>query len=139
MTSARLRSFVFALALAACSRDAGAGAIAVQVAGTARTLSRAELEALPVTTVAYKDHSYTGVRLRDLLGALPAGADAPLTATGADGYSKVLAPETLQRDDAVLAYAVDGAPLPAGEGPLRLVVPASPGLSVKQVVRLGPS
>lgn len=139
MIAPALRRLTLAVLLAcACSSGPGAGAVEVQVAGAARTLSRAQLEALPAATVEYKEHRYTGVRLRDVLGEVGAAADAPLQASAADGYAKQLAPETLGRDDALLAYAVDGGPLPAGEGPLRLVVPGSPGLSIKQLVRLGP-
>ncbi len=120
----------------ACGRPGGEGAVAVEVAGVARTLTQVELAALPVAQVAHRERTYTGVRLRDLLTELGADASAPLLASAADGYAQALAPEVLGRDDALLAYAVDGAPLPAGEGPLRLVVPGSPGLSLKQLVRL---
>lgn len=107
----------------------------VAVAGEPRTLARDELAALPVTRVSLRGREYTGVLLRDVLR--PAELNAPLVASAADGYTQTLAPEVLGRDDALLAYAVDDAPLPAGEGPLRLVVPGSPGLSLKQLVRLG--
>jgi len=62
--------------------------------------------------------------------------DVGLEARGADGYTKTLAPELLGRDDALVAYAVDDRPLADGEGPLRLVIPGSQGLSVRQLVRL---
>jgi DMSO/TMAO reductase YedYZ molybdopterin-dependent catalytic subunit len=104
--------------------------------GAPRTLTRAQLDEMPAATVAYKDRSYEGVRLRDVLAGLGAAADAPVTAVAADGYRKQLSVETLQRDDAILAHTVDGAPLGEGEGPLRLVIPNSPGMSVKQLVRL---
>lgn len=110
--------------------------VALSLADGSRTLTRAQLQALPEQRVEYKDRYYTGVRLRELLEAQGLEPTA-LVATGVDGYSKELAVETVLRDDAVLAYAVDGRPLTASEGPLRLVVPSSPGLSVKQLVRLG--
>ena len=132
----------------ACGRPGGEGAVAVEVAGVARTLTQVEndstegraaqveLAALRVAQVAHRERTYTGVRLRDLLTELGADASAPLLASAADGYAQALAPEVLGRDDALLAYAVDGGPLPEGEGPLRLVVPGSPGLSLKHLVRL---
>jgi len=108
----------------------------VEVAGVTRTLAQAELAALPVTRVTYREHAYTGVLLRDLLTPAELAANAPLEASGADGYTKTIAPELLGKDDALVVYAVDDGPLPAGQGPLRLVVPGSEGLSVKQLVRL---
>lgn len=124
---------LFSVGPAACSRDDDA-ALAVEVAGKTRALGMAELAALPGASVEYKDHRYTGARLRDVLGA----TDKPVQATGADGYAKTIAPEVLGRDDALLAWQVDGAALPAADGPLRLVIPGSPGLSIKRVVKLGP-
>ena len=124
-----------ALPGSACSSE-GAGGLAVEVAGATRTLDRAALAALPTASVDYKDHRYTGVRLRDLLPQIGATAEAPVQASAADGYAQALAPETLAREDALLVWSVDGAPLPDSEGPLRLVVPGSPGLSLKRVVRL---
>ncbi len=125
------------LLVCACSGgDAGAGRVEVAVAGVARTWTQAELAALPAGTVEYHGKQYTGVPLAALVTALGVPADAALQATAADGYTQALAPETLARTDALLAYAVDGSPLSADEGPLRLVVPGAKGLSLKQLVRL---
>lgn len=110
--------------------------VEVEVAGVARTLTQAELAALPVADVNDRGRAYRGVRLRDLLVELAIAADAPLQASAVDGYSQTLAPALLGRDDVIVAYAVDDAPLAAGDGPLRLVVPGSPGLAVRQLVRL---
>ena len=125
------------LLVCACSGgDGGTGRVEVAVAGVARTWTQTELVALPASTVEYHGRQYTGVPLAALVTALGAPVDAALQATGADGYTQVLAPETLARTDALLAYSVDGGPLAASEGPLRLVVPGAKGLSVKQLVRL---
>lgn len=121
-----------------CEGGGTSGQVELALAGGVRTLTRAQLQALPEHGVSYKDRHYTGVRLGELLRAQGEEPTA-LVATGVDGYSKELAVETVLRDDAVLAYAVDGRPLTAAEGPLRLVVPNSPGLSVKQLVRLAPA
>lgn len=115
----------------ACSGEPPPSSVVLTLAGQTLTLGRGELEALPAATVANKGHTYRGVRLRDL----PGGARS-LRATGADGYAKELTAETVVREDALLAYSVDDQPLPATEGPLRLVIPNSPGLSVRQVVAL---
>ena len=108
----------------------------VEVGGASRLLARDELAAMPVAQVSDRGHDYTGVLLRDLLTPAELAANAPLEARGADGYTKTLAPEVLVRDDALVAYAVDDGPLAEGEGPLRLVIPNSQGLSVKQLVQL---
>ena len=137
MLGSTLRRLPLVVLLAcACARPEAEGAVAIEVAGAARTLTRGELAALPVAQVTYHEHVYTGVRLRDLLTPAELAVQAPLEAGGADGYAKTLAPELLGRDDALLAYAVDDGPLPAGQGPLRLVVAGSQGLSVKRLVRL---
>ena len=136
----RLRPLGLAVLLlvGACSGgDGGAGRVEVQGAGVARAWTQAELVAMPAGTVEYHGKQYTGVPLVALVPALGLKVDAPLTATAADGYTQTLAPEVLGRADALLAYTVDGGPLPADAGPLRLVVPGARGLSVKQVVRLG--
>jgi len=137
MLGSTLRRLPLVLLLAcACARPEGEGAVVVELSGVASTLTRAELAALPVAELEHRGRRYTGVRLRDLLTELKAGADAPLRASAADGYAQALAPELLGRDDVLLAYAVDDGPLPADEGPLRLVVPGSPGLAMKRLVRL---
>lgn len=125
------------LLVCACTRDPrDAGLVVVEVGGASRLLARDELAAMPVAQVSDRGHDYTGVLLRDLLTPAELAANAPLEARGADGYTKTLAPEVLVRDDALVAYAVDDGPLAEGEGPLRLVIPNSQGLSVKQLVRL---
>jgi hypothetical protein len=121
----------------ACTRQPDdVGAVVVEVAGASRSLAREELAAMSVARVSERGHAYTGVLLREVLTPAELAVNAPLEARAADGYTQILAPELLGRDDALLAYAVDDGPLAAGEGPLRLVIPGSPGLSVKQLVRL---
>jgi len=125
------------LLVCACTRDPkDGGLVVVEVGGASRVLARDELAAMPVAQVSDRGHDYTGVLLRDLLTPAELAANAPLEARGVDGYTKTLAPEVLGRDDALVAYAVDDGPLAEGEGPLRLVIPGSQGLSVKQLVRL---
>lgn len=120
--------------VSACARGEAGGSVELQVGGASRTLTMTELGALPEASVLHNERRYTGVRLRDLPGPLAAGAT--LRATAADGYEQTLAPEVVAREDALLAWAVDGGPLADSEGPLRLVVPGSRGLSLKQLVRL---
>ncbi len=72
------------------------------------------------------DVSWTGVRVRDLLerlGVEPAATHAVIY--GANAYSANLDLPTLLRDDVLLAWACDGAPLTSEHGgPLRLVCPS---------------
>jgi DMSO/TMAO reductase YedYZ molybdopterin-dependent catalytic subunit len=105
-------------------------------AGVARTLGRAELEALGAVEVTTDIHcvtkwsrldvTWTGVRLRDVLTlAAPDPLATTLLAVGANHYSASLTLSDLHdRHDALVAWAVDGAPLTDDHGgPLRLVVP----------------
>lgn len=104
-------------------------------------LSRNELASRPKTEVKTKDrqgveHTYIGIPLIDLLRE--AGAPTGMELKGenltqfvliqaSDGYEVVFALPELDPDFAtqiiLLAYQVDGKPLPSGEGPFRVVVP----------------
>lgn len=129
-----LRRLLLAVALTGACGDTP-GAVHIDGAGGSLALTPARLTELPGTTLALAGHTYTGVRLRDVLVHAGIAADQNLTAVGADD-TRVLTPATLQRDDAILAYAVDDGLLRADEGPLRLVVADAPDLSVKRLVRL---
>lgn len=122
--------------LIACACGDATGAVHITGTGTPITLTPAALTELPATAVTYRERVYTGVRLRDLLAHAGVSPDLPVSAVGLDGYTKELPPATLQRDDAIVAYAVGDALLRAPEGPLRIVVADAPGLAVKQLVRL---
>ncbi len=112
-------------------------------------LSFAELQALEVvellrdfhcvTTWSRLDNAWTGVRLRDVLAlaGIRAGASHAVV-SGAPAYSTNLHLDDLTRDDVLLAWAHDGAPLDREHGgPLRLVVPHLYGWkSVKWVTEL---
>ncbi|CAA9259525.1 MAG: hypothetical protein AVDCRST_MAG56-2458 [uncultured Cytophagales bacterium] len=84
-----------------------------------------------------KEHRYTGVAFADLLreagvttGAALRGKNLAkyVLVEAADGYQAVFALPELDpefaREVVLVAYQADGKPLPAGEGPIRLVVPA---------------
>ena len=129
-----LSAVLFTLA-GGCARGE-AGVLAVEVAGATRSLDRAALADMPSASVTHKDRTFTGVRLRDLLPEVGATAGAPVQVSAADGYTQTLTPETLAREDVLLVWTVDGAPLTGSDGPLRLIVPDSPGLSIKRLVRL---
>lgn len=99
-------------------------------------LSWDELQAMSVTRLTADmhcvtgwsrlDNTWEGVRVRDLVeraGARPSASHALVY--GHPAYSANLDLDVLLRDDALFAWAHDGAPLPpAHGGPLRLVVPS---------------
>lgn len=132
MLAGMFRSLALALALAvsACSA-APAGALEVQTAARSESLTAARLAELPQVEATVGDKRYKGPRLREALLAagVPAGVDVEVVA--ADGYKQTVNAATVGRDDVIVALG-----LPPGEGPLKLVVPGSPGLSVKQVIAL---
>ncbi len=85
------------------------------------------------------DNAWTGVRVADLLAtAGPKPAATHAVAAGHRAYTANLPLDELTRDDALLAWAHDGAPLVSAHGgPLRLVIPALYGWkSVKWVTEL---
>ena len=123
---------------------------------TPRTLTAAELAALPhreQTTIDKegKKHVYRGVALRDVLhlAGAPEGkaihgevlAEAVL-ATAADGYKAVFALPEIDADFSpqtiLLADSRDGQPLPAHDGPYQLIVPLEkkPARWVRQLTGL---
>lgn len=124
-----------ALALAVLSVASGCsgpeGALAVETGARSETLSAVRLAELPQVDVSAGGRQFRGPRLVDALrlaGVVGAGA---VEAVAADGYAQTLAAEIVGRDDVIVALG-----LSADEGPLRVVVPGSPGLSVKRLSAL---
>lgn len=103
--------------------------------------SFADLKAMPHITVTFHnphtnaDETYSGVRLADLLGKLgaPLGSDLRgdalsycVVASGSDGYHVVLAlaevDPSFHSGEVLVADTMNGKPLDAHSGPLKLVV-----------------
>lgn len=125
-------ALVASTAAAACSGPEGA--LAVETGSRSEALTAARLAELPQVDVAVGDKQYRGPKLADALhlaGVVGAGA---VEAVAADGYKQTLAAEVVGRDDVIVALG-----LPAADGPLKLVVPGSPGLSVKRLTALRPA
>ena len=100
-----------------------------------RTFSWHELHALPVTDVTVDIHCVTkwskfdmrwqGVRVRDVLDAVGVQSRATHVVQHAEyGYTTNTPLSEVLADEALLAWLVDGEPLPAEHGgPLRMVIP----------------
>lgn len=119
----------------ACGADAPPVTLAVRDGDGARSLDRAALEQLNSRELTVDEHTYAGARVRDVLGRELAEGQT-LVVRGADGYTQTIAPAVANGDDTIVALTRDGAALPAGEGPARIVALGSPGLSVRQLVEL---
>jgi DMSO/TMAO reductase YedYZ molybdopterin-dependent catalytic subunit len=111
----------------------------------------AELQALESITRVWSQHGQerqlTGVPLMAVLRragweAGPEGKSVPprdkhsghrqvLVATAADGYQAVFSAAELTegKTEALIVWSIDGKPLPAASGPLRLVVPSDSGMA----------
>jgi DMSO/TMAO reductase YedYZ molybdopterin-dependent catalytic subunit len=106
-------------------------------------LTAADLKALPRTTVTAMDahekqtHTFEGVTLAELLtrAGVPSGENLRgkglamcVLAGAADGYHAVFSlgelDASIGAEQALVADTMDGQPIPAGQGPLRLVVPS---------------
>lgn len=128
-----MRRIVLALALAlstpSCS-SAPAGAIEVRSDTRTETLSSAQIAALPQIDVEVRGQRFSGARLRDVLHLAEVVAGFDIDAVGVDGYKQTLTSDWVQRDDTIVAASA------AEDGPLRLIVPGAPGLSVKRLVAL---
>lgn len=129
------------LALHAAGLRAQAPIITVRYAACEARLDARALSALPLhaAEAVSKDgekHRYAGPRVIDVLHAgCPALADANkrdrvglvVRATGADGYRAAMAlmeaDSTFSRAPAILALTLDGEPLDAHEGPVKLIMP----------------
>jgi DMSO/TMAO reductase YedYZ molybdopterin-dependent catalytic subunit len=119
------------------------------------TLDLAALRAMPRHSVTVREHDVTRTYDGVLVGDLLARAGAPLgdrfrgpavstyvLATASDGYEVVYSlaelDPTFTHSEAIVADTVDGAPLDATTGPLRIVVPGDvrPARSIRMLQRL---
>jgi DMSO/TMAO reductase YedYZ molybdopterin-dependent catalytic subunit len=123
----------------------GSGSATLRVSGqvsqplslTAEALGKFKKTELRAKDKEGREHRYTGVVVTDLLREAGVALGPALRGEhlakyvlveAADGYRAVFALPELDpefaREAVLVAYQVDGRPLPAGEGPFRLVVPA---------------
>jgi hypothetical protein len=95
------------------------------------TFDLAALHALPATRITTMtpwtdgENQYEGVRIRDLLKQLGAEGSTVL-ADAVDDYQVKIPMEDIQDYDVIIAYAMNGAPLPVdNKGPLWVIYPYS--------------
>jgi DMSO/TMAO reductase YedYZ molybdopterin-dependent catalytic subunit len=122
--------------------------VTMECAGNGRALLEPRPVSQPWLLEAVGNATWTGVRVADLLTAAGVRADAvDVVFTGADrgvegeveqAYARGLPLEESMRPDVLVAYEMNGGPLPAQHGfPLRLVVPGWYGMtSVKWLTRI---
>lgn len=123
-------------------------AVTMECAGNGRAAMRPRPLGIPWLGDAVGTAEWTGVRLRDALAhARPRGGTVEYAFAGADrgiergyttGFTRALTPADAMAGDALLAYAMNGLPLPPQHGaPLRLIVPGWYGMaSVKWLDRI---
>ena len=146
VSGAAILSICFAHAPALKAQAPAAGAARLEITGAVKVplfLSAADLKAMPRKTLraggqnGQVAQAYEGVVLSELLrrAGVPQGGDlagpwmaAYIVAGAADGYRVVFSLSELNEGiggvDALVADTLDGAPLAAGQGPFRLVVPS---------------
>ncbi len=145
----RMAIFLLILSLAllpACAAPAPAAeqagaapSLVVSGGDTSKAYTRADLEALPVTEAAFKDVTYKGVTVSELL--TNAGFDVSkvkaVKAVASDGFTINYDPSQVLVNDVIVAYArVDG-DLSPDDGAFRMVLPNAEGkLNIRMLVEL---
>jgi hypothetical protein len=149
------RTLLVVLALLASTPAVAAELKLTAADGRTRTVTEAGLKAMPRTSLKLREQEvapFEGVALRDLLettGVLAAGGEMRgpalalvMVVRASDGYVVALPVSDLDPDfhpgRIVLADSWNGAPLPADEGPFRLVVEGEgrPARSAHSVVAI---
>ena len=121
--------------------------VTLECAGNGRVLLSEHEPSQPWLTEAVGTAEWTGTPLAPLLHETGLGGAAEIVFTGADrgvqgdvlqSYARSLSLEEALGDDVLLAYEMNGAPLPPQHGfPLRLVVPGWYGMThVKWLLRI---
>lgn len=121
------------------SSSASAPTLRVSGGEISKSYTRPDLEALPVTQASFKDVTYVGVTVTNLLqdaGFDPAQVKA-VKAVASDGYSVNYDPGQIFADDIILAYARADGDLAEEDGSFRLVLPNAEGkLNTRMLVEL---
>jgi hypothetical protein len=135
---------VLVLVVSGCATNAPAdtmSAASLQVSdGTVnKTYTVETLKALPETQASFKDVTYVGVKMTDLLtdaGFDPQAIKA-VKAVASDGFTVNYDPSQFQREDVILAYQTADGALAAEDGNFRMVLPGEEGkLNARMVVEI---
>lgn len=132
------------LLVSGCASNAAAGTtnaagLKISDGKVTKTVTVENLKALPQTQAAFKNVTYVGVKMTDLLAS--AGFDPQtvkaVKAVASDGFSVNYDPALFQRADVIAAYkTVDGA-LAAEDGSFRMVLPGQEGkLNVRMLTEI---
>lgn len=130
------------LVLTACSQAANAEPVSVlKVTGgeVEKSYTTADLEKLGQAKAAAKGVDYVGVPLFVLLA--DAGFDPAhvqeVVAVSSDGFTAAYAPDFINREDTLVAYAQSSGPMSAEDGSFRMVLPDQAGkLNPRQVIEI---
>lgn len=122
---------------AGCGDDGPTGSFLVQHEGQEVTWSAAKIGELPQATVAIGEHVYSGAAFADVVLASGVERDAAIEVevVGLDGYRQTVSGTRLWEPGVLLAGRDHDKPL-IKDGPWRLVISGSPGLSVRNVARI---
>ncbi len=119
-------------------------ALTVTIAGTEFKFALEEIKALPAGEVEFHGHIYRGVPLRTLLtqAGVDIGKLESVEAIAADGYRLEYERRLVKRFDFILAYELDGEPLPQDMGHLRIIFPGGRSaqmmkMAERLIVKLG--
>ena len=125
---------VLVLFVSGCTTSAPAdttnvAGLKVSDGATSKTFTVEDLKALPETQAGFKDVTYIGIKMTDLL--TEAGYDPKtvkvIKAVATDGFSVNYDPALFQRGDVIVAYqTIDGA-LATEDGSFRMVLPGEEG------------
>jgi Oxidoreductase molybdopterin binding domain len=144
-----ITAVLFALILGACASnnqptmqgtvpEKGANLL-VSGGDTQKSYSRTDLEALPSSQAAFKDVTYVGVSVSNLLkdaGFEPQQVQA-VKAVASDGFTVNYDPSQFLREDFLVAYAQASGDLAAEDGAFRMVLPDAEGkLNLRMLVEL---
>lgn len=135
-------TLIFMLALAACApkTEVSAGDVLKVSYGTvSKTCSVADLQALGATQVTFKDVTYVGVTLAELLryaGIDPMGLTV-VKAVASDGFTANYDSSLYTKEDTIIAYATVDGPMTADDGTIRMVLPDQEGkLNVRMLTEI---
>jgi len=138
----RILVVLFVLSFVGCgsNTETAAGDLLVVSDGDQSTsYSVADLEALPASEAAFREVTYVGVPLTELLayaGYDLAGIRA-VKATASDGFSANYDAALFELPDTLVAYATIDGDLTEEDGTFRMVLPDQEGkLNVRQLVEL---